>query len=292
MAEKRYRILFEGEMLPGREPAEVRRRLGEALGLDPEEADRLFAGQRVVVVEDVEKNAALSLKNAFLSAGALCLVEAVETSEDEGETEVTLVDMVGDLPASPAEWEPEGAPAQPPPSPPPAASSAGEPEPPEPGPEPRRHFRHGPETRKELDQEEAAYQEEKKRFLQSVVTGGAVTGVISALVFGWWAVPQAGLLFGIGRWTTLACMGLFLGTAASAWRFGWKGLAIASVATGTITLTITGGAVSIKVLMGLMIGFPLVVLVAGALGAIPGAAVGYIIWSYQNPEDGDTGPLS
>lgn len=107
MAEKRYRAFFEGETFPGRDPETVRKDLARVLGLSLDEIERLFAGGRVLIADDLAKDQALELKTAFGRAGAFLVMESYEAEQASELLPDGFLEEAIDLSAPPGEAAPE-----------------------------------------------------------------------------------------------------------------------------------------------------------------------------------------
>ncbi|MDI6796523.1 MAG: hypothetical protein QMD09_06245 [Desulfatibacillaceae bacterium] len=295
MEEKRFRIVFSGEFLPGRDPALVRRKLVEEQGLSPEKANLIFSGKKVVLKENADRDSAMQIKNAFLAAGALCRVEA----------------MGQDLPPKPRKDAPQDGPPQEKAAPRQQAApqkQAALPQeddsttdsPPdqedEQAPMPRPAF--GISARSALDFAIKAIQgqgsgqrspeeEEDFRLFQAMITGALVTGLITLIVVGKWAAPQVALLLGLSLAQTLTSMAIFLAIVFCGVRFGWKALVAAAVIGAFLVQIITANRLSLPGLTVVMAVFPGILLVCTIAGALPGAAAGFLMWEagQKKPED-------
>lgn len=74
MAEKLYTVIYEGKVMEGRDPEEVRGRLGAALGLTSEEAGLFLMDEATVVLANADKDTAMTLRLALIRAGAVVTV--------------------------------------------------------------------------------------------------------------------------------------------------------------------------------------------------------------------------
>ncbi|MGA7982247.1 MAG: hypothetical protein WCA32_18750 [Chromatiaceae bacterium] len=82
MAESRYDIVFAGELAPGTNPAEARRRIQVLFRLSDEAAQRLFGDRPTTIKRGVDSAAVARYREAFREAGAFIRVEPVPTSSD------------------------------------------------------------------------------------------------------------------------------------------------------------------------------------------------------------------
>jgi hypothetical protein len=285
MEEKLFRIVFEGEFLPGRNPDLVRQKLVEEQGLSPEKANLIFSGKKVVLKENADRDSAMQIKNAFLAAGALCRVEA----------------MGQDLAPKPKNGAPKkDAPQEQ--APQPQEDDAPDERVPdqedEIAPMPGPAF--GASARSALDfavrairgqsgRQRSTEEEADFRMAQAMITGALVTGLATLVVVGRWATPQAALLLGLSLAQTLISMAIFVAIVFFGVRFGWKGLAAAAVIGAFLVQIITGNRLSLPGLTVVMAVFPAILLACTIAGALPGAAAGYLIWEAdqkrKNPEN-------
>ena len=65
MSEPFYDLLFQGECLPGADPQQVQRDLGQLLKLDAERLQQMFSGRTVVVRRAVDRDSAARFQQAF-----------------------------------------------------------------------------------------------------------------------------------------------------------------------------------------------------------------------------------
>jgi thiol-disulfide isomerase/thioredoxin len=78
MAEQRYRVVFEGEILDGLRVEEVKRGLAALFKASEDKIERFFSGKRLAVKKDVDYGTAMKYLKAFERVGAVCRVEALE----------------------------------------------------------------------------------------------------------------------------------------------------------------------------------------------------------------------
>ena len=107
MSEKRYQIVFEGELVPGSQHEAVRRNLAQLFKMDESKVEGLLSGKRVVLKKEADQATAMKFRAAMKKAGAVCHLVSLDEPE-----EIT--------PAPPPEPEP----AQPSASAAPAADTA------------------------------------------------------------------------------------------------------------------------------------------------------------------------
>ncbi len=77
MSDKRYKVVFNGEVFADRDLDTVKQNLAALYEMDVSRMERLFGGKRVVVKQDVDHAAALKYVAAFEQAGALCRIEEI-----------------------------------------------------------------------------------------------------------------------------------------------------------------------------------------------------------------------
>ena len=68
----RYRVIFEGRLMPGKDEAMVRERIRSALKVDDQGLARLFSGVPVAVRKHTDLATAEKYKQVFAAAGAVC----------------------------------------------------------------------------------------------------------------------------------------------------------------------------------------------------------------------------
>jgi hypothetical protein len=67
---ERFQLMFRGEILDGQHKAVVKGRLAQLLNIDDDRAQRLFAGEPVVIKKDVDRATAGRYQAEFKKAGA------------------------------------------------------------------------------------------------------------------------------------------------------------------------------------------------------------------------------
>lgn len=82
MDERRYDVVFRGELVPGEDPGLVRQRLTALFKGSPQAIERLFTGQPAVIRRAVDESTASRYRDVLRKAGALCHV--VAASGDAG----------------------------------------------------------------------------------------------------------------------------------------------------------------------------------------------------------------
>ena len=72
-----FDVVFRGEILPGKQVKEVKKRLSMLLKTDAGSIDRLFSGQPVAVRKNVDEATGRKFEKVFSTAGAVCCLEPV-----------------------------------------------------------------------------------------------------------------------------------------------------------------------------------------------------------------------
>jgi len=82
MGEKRFRILFRGEIAEGRDQQKVKRALSSRFKLSPEILDEFFSGKREIVAGNLDSARVQQYQAAFRQTGALlhCRTRAGSTA--------------------------------------------------------------------------------------------------------------------------------------------------------------------------------------------------------------------
>ena len=75
MGEKRFRVMFRGELAPGSEPGEVKAKLAGLFKTDVSKIERLFCGKPVVIKKDLDEPTAEKYRGALEKCGAIALVQ-------------------------------------------------------------------------------------------------------------------------------------------------------------------------------------------------------------------------
>lgn len=81
MSARRYKVVFSGEILIGRDLGEVKRNLAALYKMEVSRIEKLFSGKPVIVKKDIDHVTALQYAAAFEQAGAHCQVRAIGGSE-------------------------------------------------------------------------------------------------------------------------------------------------------------------------------------------------------------------
>ncbi len=72
MAEKRFDLIFRGEVQSGQDPRTVRKKLGSMLKLDSGRIDAFFSGDPTIIKKGLDKATAAKYQQAIARTGAVC----------------------------------------------------------------------------------------------------------------------------------------------------------------------------------------------------------------------------
>lgn len=72
-----YDIVFEGKIIPGKDPGEVRKALASVLKKDADTMETLFSGRPFTLRKQVAGETAEKFRSKFESAGAICVLKPV-----------------------------------------------------------------------------------------------------------------------------------------------------------------------------------------------------------------------
>lgn len=106
MSEPLYDIFFSGQIMQGRDPAEVRENIARIFKASPKQLEFLFSGSHAMVKQGLDQEAAVKYRVAFRDAGALVDVvpagEQPATKEPQTETRSSIqpADQITLLPAN------------------------------------------------------------------------------------------------------------------------------------------------------------------------------------------------
>lgn len=81
MSEKRYNVIFQGELVGGADLAAVKENIARLFKMDMQKVEALFSGKKVVLRKDADQATAMKLRAAMKQAGARCDMVPVS---DEG----------------------------------------------------------------------------------------------------------------------------------------------------------------------------------------------------------------
>lgn len=74
MSDKKYQVLFYGEILPGADIASVKKNLADIFNVDISKVEELFSGGKKIVKKDASREVCEKTKNIFMTAGAVVSV--------------------------------------------------------------------------------------------------------------------------------------------------------------------------------------------------------------------------
>ena len=81
MGEKRYEVVFRGDVVPGQSIVDVKKRLAELFSADSDRIDGLFSGRPVVIKRDLDQASAERYRDGMYRAGAMVTLRALEPEE-------------------------------------------------------------------------------------------------------------------------------------------------------------------------------------------------------------------
>jgi hypothetical protein len=76
--EKRYRVFFRGEIIPGQQEEEVKKRIAALYKVSVKQCNRLFTGRIVTIKDNLDYSIAKKYKMAFEKAGAKCHIKEMK----------------------------------------------------------------------------------------------------------------------------------------------------------------------------------------------------------------------
>ncbi len=77
-----FNVIFRGEILPGKDSGNVKKRLRTFLKIDAEAIERLFAGGPIAVRKNVDAATGQKFEKVFSTAGAICYLEPIGGKDD------------------------------------------------------------------------------------------------------------------------------------------------------------------------------------------------------------------
>ncbi len=78
----RFNVVFRGEILPGKDAGNVKKRLRTFLKTEAEAIERLFTGEPVAIRKNVDAATGQKFEKVFSTAGAICYLEPVGGGDD------------------------------------------------------------------------------------------------------------------------------------------------------------------------------------------------------------------
>lgn len=82
MSGERYRVVFIGQLDPGKDPEKVKSALAAKFKLTPPLLKRIMAGRPIVVKNNVDAEMAFRYKAEIDALGAICRIEPVPAAND------------------------------------------------------------------------------------------------------------------------------------------------------------------------------------------------------------------
>ena len=107
MSFEKYDLFFSGQIMDGRDMAEVKTRVGKIFGATEEQLNRLFSGDPIPIKKGVDMDTAVKYRVTLRDAGAL--IDVVPTRSPS--TRAPGRPATGGSPAAPAKNAPAAAPA-------------------------------------------------------------------------------------------------------------------------------------------------------------------------------------
>ncbi len=99
----RFNVIFRGEILPGKDAGNVKKRLRTFLKTDAEAIERLFTGDSIAVRKNVDAATGQKFEKVFSTAGAICCLEPVGGGNDLAAGS----SLAGPVPSAPTHISPE-----------------------------------------------------------------------------------------------------------------------------------------------------------------------------------------
>lgn len=78
MPEQRFDIFFSGQLIKGKDPADVKLQIGKIFNASEEHIAHLFSGRAVKIKANVDQDSAIKYRIAFRNAGALIEIRATD----------------------------------------------------------------------------------------------------------------------------------------------------------------------------------------------------------------------
>jgi TM2 domain-containing membrane protein YozV len=83
MSDKKYRVIFKGDVAAGVQINEVKQKLAASFKTDIAKIDKLFSGKRKVIKKGADLETCEKVKKAFERAGAICFIEPDQEPEPD-----------------------------------------------------------------------------------------------------------------------------------------------------------------------------------------------------------------
>ncbi|MCW8962195.1 MAG: hypothetical protein OQL16_00270, partial [Gammaproteobacteria bacterium] len=90
-----YKVVFEGDLLPGHEQSDVQKKLAKLFGVDSKTAGKLFSGKQHKVKSQLNLKQAKKYVRAFAKLGALGYIEQEIIEQEVVEQEIVEQKVVG-----------------------------------------------------------------------------------------------------------------------------------------------------------------------------------------------------
>lgn len=84
MSDRRFEVIFRGDVVPGQSLMDVKRRLAELFGAPATKVEQMFSGRPVVIKRDLDEEAAARYRVALKDAGALVELRPVDPDSQIG----------------------------------------------------------------------------------------------------------------------------------------------------------------------------------------------------------------
>ena len=84
MSDRRFEVIFRGDVVPGQSLMDVKRRLAELFGAPAARVEQMFSGRPVVIKRDLDEEAAARYRVALKDAGALVELRPVDSDSQTG----------------------------------------------------------------------------------------------------------------------------------------------------------------------------------------------------------------
>lgn len=78
MSTQKYRLVFSGELVSGVSQSKARDNLVRLLKISPQKANRYFSGDRIVLKNNIDIDAAQKIRSVFNKCGLICNIEEVD----------------------------------------------------------------------------------------------------------------------------------------------------------------------------------------------------------------------
>lgn len=84
MSDRRFEVIFRGDVVPGQSLMDVKRRLAELFSAPAAKVEQMFSGRPVVIKRDLDEEAAARYRVALKDAGALVELRPVDPDSQIG----------------------------------------------------------------------------------------------------------------------------------------------------------------------------------------------------------------